>query len=179
MNLNSTVVFLGIAYIQQSVAKNLGFLIPFTSVLLALIAIHMMRSNLTYKPKKGKIPKKRIRKRKPLPRLLFCTGHKKLNCLCFMLLLSLGGSLLTTLGVFLNSFKMCCLHYRYLSGQVASWLDRAKENNGGRYSETHVENAKVLAKLFPLYGLQLLYRVCLTQVGPWEIIMHEAENWNV
>lgn len=58
MNLNSTVVFLGIAYIQQSVAKNLGFLIPFTSVLLALIAIHMMRSNLTYKPKKGKIPKK-------------------------------------------------------------------------------------------------------------------------
>lgn len=55
VNLNSTVVFLGIAYIQQSVAKNLGFLIPFTSVLLALIAIHMMRNNLTYKPKKGNI----------------------------------------------------------------------------------------------------------------------------
>lgn len=53
VNLNSTVVFLGIAYIQQSVAKNLGFLIPFTSVLLALIAIHMMRNKLTYKPKKG------------------------------------------------------------------------------------------------------------------------------
>lgn len=47
-------VFLGIAYIQQSVAKNLGFLIPFTSVLLALIAIHMTRNKLTYKPKKGK-----------------------------------------------------------------------------------------------------------------------------
>lgn len=46
-------VFLGIAYIQQSVAKNLGFLIPFTSVLLALIAIHMTRNKLTYKPKKG------------------------------------------------------------------------------------------------------------------------------
>uniref|UniRef100_A0A3P8W9K5 Solute carrier family 15 member 5 n=1 Tax=Cynoglossus semilaevis TaxID=244447 RepID=A0A3P8W9K5_CYNSE len=126
VNLNSTVVFLGIAYIQQSVAKNLGFLIPFTSVLLALIAIHMMRNKLTYKPKKG--------------------------------------SLLTTLGVFLNSFKMCCLHYRHLSGDVTSWLDRAKENNGGRYSETHVENVKVLAKLFPLYGLQLLYRVCITQI---------------
>lgn len=55
VNLNSTVVFLGIAYIQQSVAKNLGFLIPFTSVLLALIAIHMMRNKLTYKPKKGNI----------------------------------------------------------------------------------------------------------------------------
>lgn len=53
VNLNSTVVFLGIAYIQQSVAQNLGFLIPFTSVLLALIAIHMMRSKLTYKPKRG------------------------------------------------------------------------------------------------------------------------------
>ncbi|XP_071360250.1 solute carrier family 15 member 5 isoform X5 [Trachinotus anak] len=127
VNLNSTIVFLGIAYIQQSVAKNLGFLIPFTSVLLALIAIHMMRNKLTYKPKKG-------------------------------------GSLLTTLGVFLNSFKMCCLHYRHLSGDVASWLDRAKENNGGRYSETHVENVKVLAKLFPLYGLQLLYRACITQI---------------
>ncbi|XP_074488280.1 solute carrier family 15 member 5 [Sebastes fasciatus] len=127
VNLNSTVVFLGIAYIQQSVGKNLGFLIPFTSVLLALIAIHMMRNNLTYKPKKG-------------------------------------GSLLTTLGVFLNSLKMCCLHSRHLSGDVGSWLDRAKENNGGRYSETHVENVKVLAKLFPLYGLQLLYKACITQI---------------
>uniref|UniRef100_A0A8C2WQX5 Solute carrier family 15 member 5 n=1 Tax=Cyclopterus lumpus TaxID=8103 RepID=A0A8C2WQX5_CYCLU len=127
VNLNSTVVFLGIAYIQQSVAQNLGFLIPFTSVLLALIAIHMMRNKLTYKPNKA-------------------------------------GSLLTTLGVFLNSLKMCCLHYRHLSGDVGSWLDRAKENNGGRYSETHVENVKVLAKLFPLYSLQLLYRACITQI---------------
>lgn len=56
VNLNSTVVFLGIAYIQQSVAKNLGFLIPFTSVLLALIAIHMMQNKLTYKPKRGNTP---------------------------------------------------------------------------------------------------------------------------
>lgn len=77
----------------------------------------------------------------------------------------LGGSLLTTLGVFLNSFKMCCLRHRHLSGDVTSWLDRAKENNGGRYSETHVENVKVLAKLFPLYWLQLLYRACITQAG--------------
>lgn len=78
-----------------------------------------------------------------------------------------GGSLLTTLGVFLNSLRMCCLHYRHLSGDVASWLDRAKEHNGGRYSETHVENVKVLARLFPLYGLQLLYRACITQAGHW------------
>lgn len=53
VNLNSTVVFLGTAYIQQSVAKNLCFLIPFTSVLLALIAIHMVRNKLTFRPKKG------------------------------------------------------------------------------------------------------------------------------
>ncbi|KAK5620161.1 hypothetical protein CRENBAI_001232 [Crenichthys baileyi] len=33
VNLNSTVVFLGIAYIQESVAQNLGFLIPFTSLI--------------------------------------------------------------------------------------------------------------------------------------------------
>ncbi|RXN19071.1 solute carrier family 15 member 5 [Labeo rohita] len=53
VNLNSTIVFLGIAYIQQSVAKNLCFLIPFTSVLLALIAIHMVRNKLTFRPKKA------------------------------------------------------------------------------------------------------------------------------
>lgn len=82
-----------------------------------------------------------------------------------------GGSLLTTLGVFLNALKMCCLHYRHLSGDVSSWLDRAKENNGGRYSETHVENVKVLAKLFPLYGLQLLYRACVTQASQWGYIV--------
>jgi hypothetical protein len=53
VNLNSTIVFLGIAYIQQSVANNLGFLIPFMSVLLMLIAIHMVRNNLIFRPKKG------------------------------------------------------------------------------------------------------------------------------
>lgn len=73
--------------------------------------------------------------------------------------------LLTTLGVFLNSLKMSCLHYRHLSGDVNNWLDRAKENNGGRYSETSVENVKILVKLFPLFGLQLLYRACITQVS--------------
>ncbi|KAJ7997616.1 hypothetical protein DPEC_G00213980 [Dallia pectoralis] len=128
VNLNSTVVFLGIAYIQQSVANNLGFLIPFMSVLLMIISIHMVRNNLTFRPKRG-------------------------------------DSLLTTMGVFVNSLKMCCLRYRHLSGDVVSWLDRAKENNGGCYSETHVENIKVLVRLFPLYGLQLLYRACITQIS--------------
>ncbi|KAG7454463.1 hypothetical protein MATL_G00259990 [Megalops atlanticus] len=142
VNLNSTVVFLGIAYIQQSVAKNLGFLIPFTSVLLALIAIHMVRNNLIFRPKKG-------------------------------------GSLLTTLGVFLNSLKMCCMRYRHLSGDVTSWLDRAKENNGGRYSEAHVENVKVLARLFPLFALQLLYRACVTQIPSGYYIQTMNSNLNL
>ncbi|KAL7867885.1 hypothetical protein SRHO_G00092690 [Serrasalmus rhombeus] len=143
VNLNSTVVFLGISYIQQSVGKNLGFLIPFTSVLLALIAIHMARNNLIFRPKKG-------------------------------------SSLLTTLGVFLNSLKMCCLRYRHLSGDVANWLDRAKENNGGRYSETSVENVKILVKLFPLFGLQLIYRACITQIpsGYYLQTMHSHLNFN-
>lgn len=156
MNLNSTVVFLGIAYIQQSVAENLGFLIPFTSVVLAVIGIHMMRNKLTYKPKKGN--KAYIRKREAKTKI------RLLQPSMFLCVSIVGGSLLTTLGVFLNSLKMCCLHYRHVSGDVTSWLDRAKENNGGRYSETHVENVKLLAKLFPLYGLQLLYRACITQV---------------
>lgn len=76
-----------------------------------------------------------------------------------------GSSLLTTLGVFINSLKMCCLRYRHLSGDVPNWLDRAKENNGGRYSETSVENVKILVQLFPLFGLQVLYRACITQVS--------------
>ncbi|KAB5565720.1 hypothetical protein PHYPO_G00244790 [Pangasianodon hypophthalmus] len=143
VNLNSTVIFLGIAYIQQSVGKNLGFLIPFTSVLLGLIGINMARSNLILHPKKG-------------------------------------SSLLTTLGVFLNSLQMCCLRYRHLSGDVTDWLDRAKENNGGCYSETKVENVKILVKLFPLFGLQLLYRACITQIpsGYYLQTMHSNLNIN-
>ncbi|XP_030621199.1 solute carrier family 15 member 5 [Chanos chanos] len=144
VNLNSTVVFLGIAYIQQSVAKNLGFLIPFTSVVLALIAIHMARNNLIFRPRKG-------------------------------------SSLLTTLGVFMNSLKMCFLHYRHhLSGDVGNWLDRAKENNGGCYSETNVENVKILVKLFPLFSLQLIYRACITQIpsGYYLQTMHSNLNFN-
>ncbi|XP_066580602.1 solute carrier family 15 member 5 [Amia ocellicauda] len=142
VNLNSAIVFVGISYIQQSVAKNLGFLIPFTSVLLALIAIHMVRSNLTFRPKKG-------------------------------------GSLLTTFGVFLNSLKMCCVRYRYLSGGVTNWLDQAKENNGGRYREAHVENVKILVKLFPLFALQLLYRACITQIPSGYYIQTMNSNLNL
>lgn len=60
---------------------------------------------------------------------------------------------------------MCCFRYRHLSGDVTDWLDRAKENNGGCYSETKVENVKILVKLFPLFGLQLLYRACISQAS--------------
>ncbi|MGH0165814.1 UNVERIFIED_CONTAM: hypothetical protein FKN15_058001 [Acipenser sinensis] len=142
VNLNSVVVFVGIAYIQQSVAKNLGFLIPFTSVLLALITIHMARNKLIYQPKKV-------------------------------------GSLLATFGVFLNSLKMCCVRYRHLSGEVSSWLDRAKEHNGGGYSEAHVENVKTLVKLFPFFALQLLYRASVTQIPSGYYIQTMNSNLNL
>uniref|UniRef100_A0A4W3IID3 Solute carrier family 15 member 5 n=1 Tax=Callorhinchus milii TaxID=7868 RepID=A0A4W3IID3_CALMI len=127
MNLNCAVVFVGIAYIQQSVAKNLGFLIPFTSVLITLITVHMVQNRLIYRPKKG-------------------------------------GSLMGTFGVFINALKMCCIRYRHISGDVSSWLDRAKENHGGWYSEAHVENVKRLVRLFPLFAFQILYRTCIFQV---------------
>ncbi|CAI9562845.1 unnamed protein product [Staurois parvus] len=142
VNVNCLVVFLGISYIQQSVAKNLGFLIPFISVVMALITIHMVRNELIYKPVKG-------------------------------------GSLLTTAGVFLNAVRMCCVHYRHVGGCVSSWLDRAKEHNGGRYSEYHVENTKALMKLLPLFTLQIVYRICVTQVPAGFFIQSMNSNLSV
>ena len=54
MNLNATVVFLGISYIQHSGAWALVLLIPFMSTLMALITLHMVHYNLTYQPEKCK-----------------------------------------------------------------------------------------------------------------------------
>uniref|UniRef100_A0A8C9FI63 Solute carrier family 15 member 5 n=1 Tax=Pavo cristatus TaxID=9049 RepID=A0A8C9FI63_PAVCR len=128
INLNSAVVFVSISYIQQSVARNLGFLLPFVSVLMAMITIHMVRGKMIYKPKTD-------------------------------------SSLLTTFGVIGSALKMCCVRYRYFSGDVSSWLDHAKEYHGGRYSETQVESTKSLARLFPLFAFQILYRTCIMQVS--------------
>ncbi|KAM9308946.1 solute carrier family 15 member 5 [Gastrophryne carolinensis] len=128
VNINALVVFLGISYIQGSVARNLGFLIPFVSLVMALLTIHMARNDLIYQPMRG-------------------------------------GSLLTTAGVFLNALRMCCVHLRHVGGHVTTWLDRAKEYYGGRYSEAHVEDAKALTRLLPLFTLQILYRVCVMQVS--------------
>ncbi|XP_077119142.1 solute carrier family 15 member 5 [Ranitomeya variabilis] len=128
INLNSLVVFVGISYIQQSVAKNLGFLIPFMSIVMALITIYMTRNELIHQP-------------------------------------STAGSLAVTFGVFINAVRMCCSHYRHVGGHVSSWLDRAKEYNGGCYSESHVENAKALIRLLPLFVFQVLYRICTAQVS--------------
>ncbi|KAM5174907.1 solute carrier family 15 member 5 [Callospermophilus lateralis] len=52
MNLNATVVFLGISYIQHSGAWTLVLLIPIMSTLMALITLHMMYCNLIYQPEK-------------------------------------------------------------------------------------------------------------------------------
>ncbi|XP_006167388.1 solute carrier family 15 member 5 [Tupaia chinensis] len=52
MNLNATVVFLGISYIQYSGAWVFVLLIPFMSTFMALMILHMMHYNLIYKPEK-------------------------------------------------------------------------------------------------------------------------------
>lgn len=82
---------------------------------------------------------------------------------CLMSLLA-DSSLLTTFGVIASALKTCGVRYRYFSGGVTNWLDHAKENYGGQYSETQVESTKSLAKLFPLFAFQILYRTCLMQV---------------
>ncbi|NXP27494.1 S15A5 protein, partial [Scytalopus superciliaris] len=127
VNLNSAVVFVIISYIQQSVARNLGFLIPFVSGLMAMITIHMVRGEMIYRPKTD-------------------------------------SSLLTTFGVITSALKTCCVRYRYFSGGVTNWLDHAKENHGGQYSEIQVESTKSLARLFPLFTFQILYRTCIMQI---------------
>ncbi|XP_069806839.1 solute carrier family 15 member 5 [Dendropsophus ebraccatus] len=139
VNVNSLVVFVGISYIQQSVAKNLGFLIPFMSIVMALITIYMARGELIHQPVRA-------------------------------------GSLVTTLGVFVNALRMCCLHYRHVGGHVPSWLDRAKEYHGGCYSEFHVENAKAVLRLLPLFALQVLYRICTSQVSSGYFIQSMNSN---
>ncbi|XP_075409191.1 solute carrier family 15 member 5 [Tenrec ecaudatus] len=52
MNLNATVVFLGISYIQHSRGWAFVLLTPFMSTLLALITLHMMYSKLIHQPEK-------------------------------------------------------------------------------------------------------------------------------
>ncbi|XP_025926246.1 solute carrier family 15 member 5 isoform X2 [Apteryx rowi] len=141
VNLNSAVVFVSISYIQQSVARNLGFLIPFVSVLMAMITIHMVRGEMIYKPKTD-------------------------------------SSLLTTFGVIASALKTCCVRYRYFSGGVTNWLDHAKENYGGRYSETQVESTKSLARLFPLFAFQILYRTCIMQIPSGYYLQTMNSNLN-
>ncbi|XP_054446888.1 solute carrier family 15 member 5 [Pteronotus mesoamericanus] len=140
MNLNATVVFLGISYIQHSGAWALILLIPFMSTLMALITLHMVDYNLIYQPEK-----------------------------CY--------SLLTTFGVFVNALKTCCL--RHLHGELTSWLDHAKEKNGGRYSELHVENTKFFFTLLPLFLFQLLYKICIMQVPSGYYLQTMNSNLNL
>ncbi|XP_072097505.1 solute carrier family 15 member 5 [Mobula birostris] len=141
VSLNSVVVFASIAYLQQSIAKNLGYLIPFASILMTLITIHMVRSRLIFRPKSG-------------------------------------GSLMATVGVLVNALKMCCMKYRHISGDVNSWLDRAKENYGGWYSEAHVNNVKCLIRLIPLFAFQILYRFCILQIPSAYFIQTMHSNLN-
>ncbi|XP_056367626.1 solute carrier family 15 member 5 [Oenanthe melanoleuca] len=127
VNLNSAVVFVSISYIQQSVARNLGFLIPFVSGLMAMITIHMVRGDMIYRPRTA-------------------------------------SSLLTAVGVMCSALRTGCAHRHYLSTATPSWLDLAKENHGGHYSESQVEGTKSLTRLFPLFAFQILYRMCVMQI---------------
>lgn len=95
--------------------------------------------------------------------LLFLAANK--NVLMPYVWLFPDSSLLTTFGVIGSALKTCCVRYRYVSGDVSSWLDHAKEYHGGRYSETQVESTKSLARLFPLFAFQILYRTCIMQVS--------------
>ncbi|XP_078276204.1 solute carrier family 15 member 5 [Rhinoraja longicauda] len=140
-SLNSVFVFVSIAYIQQSIAKNLGYLIPFTSVLMTLITIHMVQNRLIFRPKTG-------------------------------------GSLMATAGVVVTALKMCCTKYRHVSGEVRDWLDRAKENYGGWYSEAHVNNVKCLVRLLPLFACHILYRFCILQIPSAYFIQTMHSNLN-
>ncbi|XP_053575708.1 solute carrier family 15 member 5 [Bombina bombina] len=139
VNLNSLVVFVGISYIQQSVAKNLGFLIPFMSVVMSLITIHMVRNDLIFQPRKDV-------------------------------------SLRVIFGVLLNALRMCCINNRHLGGRVTTWLDRAKENNGGWFSELHVENTKAVSRLFPFFAFQIVYRIGTTQTSSGYFIQSMNSN---
>ncbi|XP_033019026.1 solute carrier family 15 member 5 isoform X1 [Lacerta agilis] len=141
-NLSSAIVLVIISYIQQSVAKNLGFLIPFVSVLMALITIHMARSEMIYQPPKG-------------------------------------NGLLTVCGVVANALRVCCVKCRYFSGDVTNWLDHAKENYGGQYSETQVESTKLLVRLFPFIAFQILYRICVVQIPSGYYLQAMNSNLNL
>uniref|UniRef100_A0A8D1CUA0 Solute carrier family 15 member 5 n=1 Tax=Sus scrofa TaxID=9823 RepID=A0A8D1CUA0_PIG len=142
MNLNATIVFLGISYIQHTGAWTLVLLAPFMSTLMALISLHMIHYNLIYKPEK-------------------CC------------------SLLTAFGVFVNALKTCCLRYCHLGGGVTSWLDHAKEKNGGCYSELHVEDTKFFFTLLPLFIFQLLYRMCIMQIPSGYYLQTMNSNLNL
>uniref|UniRef100_A0A2K6G2Z9 Solute carrier family 15 member 5 n=1 Tax=Propithecus coquereli TaxID=379532 RepID=A0A2K6G2Z9_PROCO len=88
-------------------------------------------------------------------------------------------SLLTTIGVFFNALKTCCLQYCHLGRDTASWLDHAKEKNGGCYSESHVEDTKFFFALLPLFIFQLLYRMCIMQIPSGYYLQTMNSNLNV
>ncbi|KAM9073808.1 solute carrier family 15 member 5 [Megaptera novaeangliae] len=88
-------------------------------------------------------------------------------------------SLLTTFGMFVNALKTCCLQHCHLGGGVTSWLDHAKEKNGSRYSELHVEDTKFFFTLLPLFIFQLLYRMCIMQIPSGYYLQTMNSNLNL
>lgn len=96
---------------------------------------------------------------------LSCLFWQQIKINQWLISLFSDSSLLTTFGVIASALKTCCVRYRYFGGGVTNWLDHAKENYGGHYSEIQVESTKSLARLFPLFAFQILYRTCIMQVS--------------
>uniref|UniRef100_A0A6J0UU30 Solute carrier family 15 member 5 isoform X1 n=1 Tax=Pogona vitticeps TaxID=103695 RepID=A0A6J0UU30_9SAUR len=86
---------------------------------------------------------------------------------------------LNIFGVVVNALKACCVKCRYFHGNVTNWLDHAKENEGGRYSETQVESTKMLVHLFPLFAFQIIYRICVMQISSGYYLQTMNSNLNL
>lgn len=72
-----------------------------------------------------------------------------------------GCSLVTVSGVVITALKKCC----HLGRDGTSWSGRALQIHGGHGRELQEEDTDlVFSTLWPLFGFQLVHRMCLMQV---------------
>ena len=53
------------------------------------------------------------------------------------------------------------------------WLDKAKTNFGGKYTEAQVEDVKALLRVIPVFILFIVYWTIYSQVGLLQVSVHE------
>uniref|UniRef100_A0A8C6W954 Solute carrier family 15 member 5 n=1 Tax=Nannospalax galili TaxID=1026970 RepID=A0A8C6W954_NANGA len=83
--------------------------------------------------------------------------------------------LLTVFRVFVKELKACCLRYCHFGRGGTSWLDRS-----GHYSEFQVKDTKsVFSTLFPVFSLQLIYRMCIMQAPSGYYLQTMNSNLNL